>query len=183
MSWNSRKTSALVWLGLGLLAGLMVAGFWPSVPLHAVATDKIDSFSMATGSVEQEYEAVYFLDHLTGDLHAYVVGRNVSGNVGVIAHYFRNVLQDFKTDEDKTPKFIMTTGLCDLNRNGRLGIVLPGRAVLYVADVASGMAGVYAVPYNTTQHVSGQFTQAPLSLICGFPIRKILPTSRKGKTE
>ena len=76
MSWNFRKTSALVWLGLGLLAGLLVAGFWPSVPLHAVATDKIETFSMATGPVEPEYEAVYFLDHLTGDLHAYVIGRS-----------------------------------------------------------------------------------------------------------
>ena len=81
MSWNFRKTSALVWLGLGLLAGLLVAGFWPSVPLHAVATDKIDTFSMATGPVESEYEAVYFLDHLTGDLHAYVIGRMVNGSV------------------------------------------------------------------------------------------------------
>jgi len=46
------------------------------------------------------------------------------------------------------------------------------------------MAGVYAVPYNTTQHVSGQFTQAPLSLICGFPIRTVLttPTGKKGKS-
>ena len=37
MSWNLRKTSALLWLGLGLLAGLLVAGYWPSVPLHAVS--------------------------------------------------------------------------------------------------------------------------------------------------
>jgi len=52
MSWNFRKASALVWLGVGLLGGLLVAGFWPSVPLHAVATDKIDTFSMATGHVD-----------------------------------------------------------------------------------------------------------------------------------
>ena len=75
MSWNFRNTNGLVWLGLGLLAGFLMAGFWPSVPLHAMATDKIDTFSMATGPVEPEYEAVYFLDHLTGDLHAYVIGR------------------------------------------------------------------------------------------------------------
>ena len=119
MSWNFRKTSALVWLGLGLLAGLLVAGFWPSVPLHALATDKIETFSMATGSVEPDYEAVYFLDHLTGDLHAYVIGRMANGGYGVLQHCYRNVLQDFKTEGDKTPKFIMATGDCDLNRRGR----------------------------------------------------------------
>ena len=119
MSWNFRKTSALVWLGLGLLAGLMVAGFWPSVPLHAVATDKNDSFSMATGPVETDYEAVYFLDHLTGDLHAYVIGRSANGGFGVIQHCFRNVIAGFQDRRrQKTPKFLMATGVSDLTRSG-----------------------------------------------------------------
>jgi hypothetical protein len=185
MSWNLGKTSALVWLGLGLLAGLMVAGFWPSVPLHAVATDKIDTFSIATGPVEGDYEAVYFLDHLTGDLHAYVIGRSASapGGVGVIQHCFRNVLQDFKTEDDKTPKFIMATGLCDLTRGGRTGTMLPSRSLLYVADVASGLAGVYGVFYNPTQHVSGRLFEAPLQLMCGFPIRKVMAAPKKGKVN
>ncbi len=154
--WNFRKTSALVWLGLGLLAGLLVAGFWPSVPLHAVATDKIETFSMATGPVEAEYEAVYFLDHLTGDLHAYVVGRLANGSFGVLQHCYRNVLEDFKTEGDKTPKFLMATGVCDLNRGGRGGAIMPSRSVLYIADVASGMAGAYAVPFNATAHNAGR---------------------------
>ena len=162
MSWNFRKTSALVWLGLGLLAGLLVAGFWPSVPLHAVATDKIDTFSMATGPVEPDYEAVYFLDHLTGDLHAYVIGRMANGSFGVIQHCYRKVLDDFKTEGDKTPKFLMATGVCDLNRGGVVGTVLPSRSVLYIADVASGMANAYAVPFNTTQHIAGQLCRDAL---------------------
>lgn len=183
MSWSFRKTSVLVWLGLGLLAGLMIAGFWPSVPLHAVATDKIDTFSMATGHVEGDYEAVYFLDHLTGDLRAFVVGRraDLNGGFGVIQYCARNVMQDFKTEGDKTPKFIMATGVLDLNRGGRGGNLLPSRSVLYLADVASGMAGVYALPYNATQHVSGRAIQGDLALICGFPIRKVMGQSKKGK--
>src|SRR5580658_6675774 len=141
MSWNLRKTSAFVWLGLGLLAGLLVSGFWPSVPLHATSTDKIETFSMATGPVEAEYEAVYFLDHLTGDLHAFVVGRTRTG-FGVLQHSYRKILDDFKTDDEKTPKFIMATGMADLTRGGR-GQVMPSRSVLYVADVTSGLCGVY----------------------------------------
>jgi len=183
MSWNFRNTSALVWLGLGLLAGLMVAGLWPSVPLHAVATDKIDTFSMATGPVEADYEAVYFLDHLTGDLRAFVIGRSVNGGFGVLQYCFRNVLQDFKTEGEKTPKFIMATGVCDLNRGGRGGNVMPSRSVLYVADVTSGMASAYAVPFNTTQHTTGRYVEMPLAPICNFPIRKVMATAgKKGKS-
>ena len=89
-----------------------MAGFWPSVPLHAVATDKIETFSMATGPVESDYEAVYFLDHLTGDLHAYVVGRMGNG-FGVLRHsLLATCFRDFKTEGDKTPKLRMATGVC-----------------------------------------------------------------------
>ena len=178
MSWNFRKINPLVGLGLGLVAGLLLAGLWPSVPLHAVSTDKIDTFSMATGPVEGEYEAVYFLDHLTGDLHAYVIGRSA---FGVLQHCFRNVLQDFKSEGDKTPKFLMATGLCDLTRGSGRGGLMPSRSVLYVADVSSGMAGAYAVPFNTTQHNTGQYVEAPLAAICSFPIRKVLAPPKKGK--
>ncbi len=183
MSWNFRKTSAFVWLGLGLLAGLMVAGFWPSVPLHAVATDKIDTFSMATGPVEHDYEAVYFLDHLTGDLHAYVVGRTANGGFGVLQHAYRKVLKDFKTEEDKTPKFLMATGLCDLNRNGRAGQIMPSNAVLYIADVTSGVANVYDLPYNSTLHNAGRvIPNTEFVPVCSFPIRKVAAAGRKGKS-
>ena len=179
MSWSLRNTSALLWLGLGLLAGLMVAGFWPSVPLHAVSTDKIDTFSMATGHVE-DYEAVYFLDHLTGDLRAYVVGRNRAG-FGILQFSYRNVLQDFKGDGDKAHKFLMVTGTADLNRGGRAANALPSRSVLYVADVSSGMAGVYAIPFSPQMHTAGQYNETPLALICGISFRKAPPASKKGK--
>jgi hypothetical protein len=179
MSANFRSASALVWLGLGILCGVLVSGLWPSVPLHAVATDKIESFSMATGPVEAEYEAIYFLDHLTGELHAYVVGRTRNG-FGVLQHSYRKILDDFKTDEEKTPKFIMTTGMADLTRGGR-GQVMPSRSVLYVANVTSGMCGVYAMPYNTTAHTSGQFLENPLVLITSLRIRQPVEPSSGGK--
>ena len=183
MSWNFRKTSAFVWLGLGLLAGLLVAGFWPSVPLHAMATDKIDTFSMATGPVEADYEAVYFLDHLTGDLHAYVIGRLAHGGFGVLQHCYRNVLEDFKTEGEKTPKFLMATGLCDLTRGVGRGSVQPSRSVLYVADVASGMADVYALPYNTTLHNSGRFAQVAFVPDLQLPHPQGPGTGKKGKSQ
>jgi hypothetical protein len=178
MSWNFRKTTALLWLGLGLLAGLLVTGFWPSVPLHAVATDKIETFSMATGAVE-EYEAVFFLDHLTGDLHAYVVGRLGNGGFGVLQHSYRKVLQDFKTDEDKTPKYLMVTANSDLNRRSGGGMLLPSRAVLYIADVTSGVANAYALPFSTTMHNAGRpVLNGEFLPLCSFPIRKVMGATK-----
>ena len=181
MSRNFRKTSAFLWLGLGLLAGLLVAGFWPSVPLHAVATDKIDTFSMATGLVEADYEAVYFLDHLTGDLRAFVVGRLANGSFGVLQYSDRNILQDFKNEGEKTPKFIMVTGVCDLAARGRVGNVMPSRSVLYVADVTSGKACAYAVPFTAGQHAAGIPVVLRLAPICDFPIRKVMGAGKNGK--
>jgi hypothetical protein len=186
MSWNLGKQGALLWLGIGVLAGLLVTGFWPSVPLHAVGTDKIETFSMATGPVEgDQYEAVYFLDHLTGDLNSYVIGRSAAlkGGFGVIQHCHRNVMVDFAVEEGKTPKFIMTTGVCDLNRSGRGANVLPSRSVLYIADVVSGTASAYAVPFNSTQHVSGQYSEAAIVPVCAFPIRKVVPPTGGKKSK
>ena len=39
----------LVAVGIGLVGGLVLSGFWPQTPLYAVATDRIDTFGMATG--------------------------------------------------------------------------------------------------------------------------------------
>jgi hypothetical protein len=173
MSWKFARIHATVWLGLGLLAGLIVAGFWPSVPLHAVATDKVDTFSMATGPVEPDVEAVYFLDHLTGELHAYVLGPMAGGRgFGIVSHYFRDVSKDFQAGEKS--KFLMATGLDDLARAGRGGAITPSRAVVYVAEVSTGTAIAYYLPYNVNAHRAGIFTQGLLLPVIPspFPIRK-----------
>ena len=153
MTWNIRKASALVWLSLGLLGGLLVAGFWPSVPLHAVTTDKIDTFSMATGPVDGDYEAVYFFDHLSGDLHAFIIGRSKASTTGyaAIAHYFRNIATNFKANGEKSPKYLMATGVSDLTRGGRGGTIAPSKAVLYIADVTSGLAAAYGSPADSNR--------------------------------
>ena len=65
------------WLAGGALAGLIVgmnlSGLWPSIPLHATATQGLDKFAIATGLVDDSVEAIYFLDFLTGDLSAAVI--------------------------------------------------------------------------------------------------------------
>ena len=60
------------WLALGVVAGLVVglnvAGLWPQVPLHAVATHGQDTFAICTVPLDEDIEAVFILDDLTGDL-------------------------------------------------------------------------------------------------------------------
>ncbi len=48
------KHARLTWIALGLAGGLALAAFWPSTPLHAVATDRSESFAMATGYLDDD---------------------------------------------------------------------------------------------------------------------------------
>ncbi len=64
----SLKHYGLVWMALGLLLGGVAAALWPATPLHAVATDRTDNFAIATGLLDEDTEAIYFLDFVTGEL-------------------------------------------------------------------------------------------------------------------
>ena len=62
-------------VGAGMLVGSWLTGlrtaepeFSLPVPLHATATDRSASFSMATGPVADGVEGVFFLDFLTANL-------------------------------------------------------------------------------------------------------------------
>ena len=180
MSRKWSNAQAAVWLGLGLLAGLIVAGFWPSVPMHATATDKVDTFSMATGFAGDDVEAVYFLDHLTGDLYAYIVGRAANGAVGPVARYYRNIADDFKAGEKA--RYLMATGIANLVRGGRANFVQPGKAVLYIAELSSGTAVGYGLPFNAPAYRAGQvLPPGELTPVCQFAIRKPVGESKPSK--
>ena len=77
-----------MWLLLGWLVGLVLAGRWPHTALHADAIDRGDSFVIATGLLRPTVEAVYFLDFLTGDLRAAVIAKQ---NGKFNAFFRRNV--------------------------------------------------------------------------------------------
>ena len=104
--------------GVGLALGLVLSGLWPHTPLHAVSTDRGETYAIATGPVDNEVEAVYFLDFLTGDLGALVLGRQPRTWTG----FFRtNVSTDLGVDPQKNPKFLMVTGMANLRRAGFCG--------------------------------------------------------------
>jgi len=184
------KRSWPVWLAIGLLAGLMIGGLWPETPLHAVATDRAENFSMATGFVDDGVEAVYFLDFLTGTLRAAVLSNQ---SRGFHAHYEANVNVDLagvvqlsnaglaQTNAQRrkqnlpplpeiqmpaSPNYLMTTGAIDIRR-GAAARAQPAQAVVYVAETTTGIVLVYIIPWDRNAHMADLPSAAPLTLWAG----------------
>jgi len=147
---NMLRRYPLAWLFIGIAVGLVLSGVWPETPLRAVATDRIDTFAVATGPVDEDCEAVFFLDFLTGDLRAVVLSKNT----GKFTSFFSyNVLQDLGIDPAKNPRFMMVTGMVNLRRGpGHAGV---GRSVVYISEVTTGKVAAYALPWTPQAHLTG----------------------------
>lgn len=129
------------WLVLGLGAGLAI-GF-TQAPVHAVATDRHENFIIATGPMDNEIEAVFFLDHLTGDLSAAVLSTQ---SRAFNSFYKYNILNDFGIDPSKNPRYLMVTGIADLRRGASR--LRPALSVVYIAELTTGKVAAYGVPWS-----------------------------------
>ncbi len=152
------KHARLAWLGLGLLVGFSAAGVWPNTPLRAVATDRVDTFAMATVPLDDSVEAVCFLDFLTGNLRAMALSK-LTGQFQYAFAY--NVNKDLKVDPAKNPRYMMVSGIADLRHTGGSQRA-PSKAIVYVAEITSGNVAAYCVPWSpaarsTGQAIPGQF--------------------------
>ena len=145
---------------VGLIGGVALCQFWPrtefEIPIRAMATDRIDTFGMATGALDTELEAVYFLDFLTGQLTAVVVGKQG----GIFGTLQADAARDLQVDPQKNPKFMMVTGFANLRRSGSR--LQWGTALCYVAEVTTGQVVAYAVQWSPTMYQSGQPSLASL---------------------
>jgi hypothetical protein len=171
-----KKYRWLAALGGGLLLGLLLSGFWPNTPLHAVSTDRSDTYAIATGPVDSEVEAVYILDFLTGDLGALVLGKQARTWTGI---FKCNVSADLNIDPQKNPKFLMVTGMAGLRRAGGAR-AQPSSAVCYVAEVTSGQIAAYAIPWSPGMYAAGQVQKGPLVLVGAVPFRQAAGAHRGG---
>src|SRR5262245_3517825 len=140
---DASQRKRLGWVVLGVLIGSLLTLLMPAQPLHAVATHGQDNFALATGLLDSNVEGVYFLDCLTGVLKGAALNVN-NGQFNAV--FETNVITDLKLDISKSPKFLMVTGLANL-RHGPTQFQ-PGLAVLYIAEVNSGVLATYAVQYN-----------------------------------
>jgi hypothetical protein len=140
---NEDNRKRMIWIGIGLLAGVAFSTVLPTTPTYAVATHGADNFALATGLLDNNIEGVFFLDGLTGDLK----GAAINLSNGQFATFYQsNVLKDLMVDGAKQPKFLMVTGAAAL-RHGP-SQVQPGLSVVYVIEVNSGILAAYGVPWN-----------------------------------
>jgi hypothetical protein len=70
---QARATWLVVGMLFGLVGGLNLAGLWPQIPVHAVATHGQENFAMCTAPMDTDVGGVYLLDFLTGDLKCAVL--------------------------------------------------------------------------------------------------------------
>ncbi|MCE5267402.1 MAG: hypothetical protein LLG00_05900 [Planctomycetaceae bacterium] len=148
-----RPSRLLIGLGIGLLGGVLLSGFWPSSPLYAVATDRTDTFGAATGPVDNEVEAFYVLDFLTGNLKAFVPGKQPGSWTG---YFFRDVAADLGVDPQKNSKYFITTGIATPRRAGGNRLQW-STAMCYVGEVSSGKMAAYSIPWSPTMYAAGQW--------------------------
>jgi hypothetical protein len=154
--------SGIVLAAVALLVGLCLGGLWPNTPLHATATDHAESFAIATGTLDQDMEAVFFLDFLEGKLRAACINYS-SGKFN--AYYERDILPDFGLEAGKAPKYVMVTGVADLRRMPAQGRLRPGNTVVYVAETGTGKLVAYGIPWDRSAANAGRTIKSSLMLL------------------
>jgi hypothetical protein len=141
-----------------LAAGIVIGGLWPHTPIHATATDRVDTFLVATGYLDLNLEAVYLFDCLTGDLMAAALQRPpFPGGFGGVWRY-NGVMQDLGVDPRSNPKFLMVTGLADLEGVSTTNYL--SYSAVYIIELTTGKMAAYAIPFkrslwNTRRPVEG----------------------------
>jgi hypothetical protein len=139
--FKKHGNQSAVWLLIGLVAGLGVAGVFQAQPSFATATDHADEFAIATGPLNDgTIEAVYLLDFKTGSLLGTVMSRQAGK---FQAYYKRDLGPDFGLKAGQKPKFIMVTGLMQATTSQ-----VPIGHALYVAELNSGKINAYIMPYR-----------------------------------
>jgi hypothetical protein len=156
-------------LVLGIFVGAVLSVSWfgvgQGVTVQATATHGEANFAIATGFVDLEIEAFYFLDFLTGDLRAAVVSRRTGE---FVAFFEKNILADFG-GTTKNPKYLMVTGMANIPRGS--AAFQPGKSLIYVAEATTGMVNAYALPWNSTLNNKGEPQQGTFYRVAGGSFR------------
>jgi len=178
------RHSRILWLVVGLVLGSVIGGFWPHTPLHAIATDRSETIIIATGLVDDNIEAIFFLDSLTGTLRAAVPSlqrmteyqamweanasadlvacvRTVNGNVARLSGG-KGAVPRPAIQMPQAPRFLMVTGLMDIRQGAAR--MRPSRSVVYVAEANTGIVMTYVLPWSMQMHNAGQPLRIPMTL-------------------
>lgn len=157
-----KSESRVIWMAVGLAAGVCLTYFWPHEPALSAASDRSSKFGMATCSatsglgVAGEVEAVFVLDYYTGRLSGGILDPK-SGKF--TASYFRNVAADFQVDPKAEPNYAMVTGKLPLNAKGRQAMA---NGTVYIGELTSGRINAYGFPYIIANRPTGPMEMEPL---------------------
>ena len=102
------------------------------------------SLSMATGFVENGVEALFALDHLTGDLFGWVL----DSRTGNVASTFR-ISAGRTLNVSGEPDYVLSTGLMDFVGAAE-GNLRPAQSVVFVGDGNTGKVVGFVLMYNRT---------------------------------
>lgn len=155
-----------VWLLVGVILGLGIAGFWPRERAYAVTSDRADKFIMTTCTVSvigmDPIEAVFVLDMSTGHLRGAALSRQ---QAKFCTFYYRNVAADFGVDAKAESQFAFVNGQAQLLARGG---VTWASSVLYVGEYNSGKVICYAFPWREAQ---GKMDAVELTVVDSWPLR------------
>jgi hypothetical protein len=148
----------------GLALGIVGHRLLPGLPVHASATQGLESCAIATGLADNNVEAVYFLDYLTGELKGAVMNPQTR-EFGALFTY--NVAADFRAAgvAPAGAKYMMVTGLADLQSRRGGGNNQLGKSIVYVAEENSGLIAAYAFQWNPSMLAANRPQDQPFVLL------------------
>ena len=162
---NERR---LVWMGLGLVAGLCLAYCWPHEAVQASATDRDDRFAVCTVETQTSFgqpEAVFVLDFLTGRLTGAMLSQQ---SYAFTNFWFRNVAADFnlKANQAAKAKYCIIPGNAYLTSGG--GATL-STGMVYVGELTSGKVIAYSFAVRNSKT---PLPVMPMEPVAFFPFRE-----------
>jgi hypothetical protein len=140
--WNARISWLAMGIAAGLVVGLNVAGIWPQVPLHAVATHGQENFAICTAPLDLDVEGIFVLDDVTGELKGAALNLQLR-RINTFFEY--NITNDLPASNTKNPQYRIVSGGANIRQNVAAGTL--AHSVLYVADVTTGQLVVYGIPW------------------------------------
>jgi hypothetical protein len=119
------------------------AGPLPETPLHAFATHSTEGLTLASGTLEQNLEAVIAVDHVSGEMTGYVA--NPNNPAGILVQYvYPNVNNDLGV-KTKSPKYTVVTAMSPFKPAGAARL---GMCVVYIAEESTGTMVAYGMPWD-----------------------------------
>lgn len=127
----------------------------PTIDASAAVTSQ--KFSMATGFVSEQAEALFVLDHNSGLLQCSVMYPRLGKFFGIFSVNVHEALGTSKGAE-----YMMTTGVVDIPQSSRNPFAT---SVIYVLNTSTGIYACYNVPFDRSKMNANTIQQGILGLM------------------